>query len=135
MQVRPARGVIISGTLIAATAVATIVLASSLWIVGLAMVVFGVALGVSTTTIYAVAGGLLPADAHATGFGFMTTASLIGLAVSPVVAGFIGATGLRIVFMLDVAMLVALAVLVAGRMQSGRQPVTHDALAPDPSDA
>lgn len=135
LRTRPARGVIISGIFVAAVAVAAIVLAPSLWIVGVAMVVFGVALGVSTTTIYAVAGGLLPADAHATGFGFMTTASLVGLAVSPVVAGFIGATGLRIVFMLDVALLVGLGLLVAGRMRAGSQPVTHDALAPDPSDA
>jgi MFS family permease len=135
IQKRPARSVIISGTLIAATAVAAIVFAPSLWLVGLAMIVFGVALGVSTTTIYAVAGGLLPADAHATGFGFMTTASLIGLAVSPVVAGFIGAAGLRVVFVLDVALLVALCALVAKLMSAGTQPIEHDALAPDPSDA
>jgi MFS transporter, DHA1 family, multidrug resistance protein len=135
MQKQPARTVIVSGTLVAATAVAAIVFAPSLWLVGLAMIVFGVALGVSTTTIYAVAGGLLPADAHATGFGFMTTASLIGLAASPVVAGFIGAAGLRVVFVLDVVVLTVLCVLVSKRMPAGRQPIEHDALAPDPSDA
>ena len=49
------------------------------------------------------------ADAHATGFGIMTTASLLGLAVSPVVAGLIGSAGLRIVFVADVFLLMILA--------------------------
>ena len=87
-----------------------------MWLVGASMAVVGLAIGVATTAIYSVAGALLPADAHATGFGVMTTASLIGLAVSPVVAGFIGGTGLRIVFMADVALLVVLAVMVARRL-------------------
>ena len=39
----------------------------------------------------------------------MTTASLLGLAVSPVVAGLIGSAGLRIVFVADVFLLVILA--------------------------
>ena len=66
----------------------------------------------ATTTIYAVAGSSLPADAHATGFGIMTTASLLGLAVSPIVAGFIGGTGLRMVFVADVVLLVIVGLLV-----------------------
>ncbi|MDP3716695.1 MAG: MFS transporter [Acidobacteriota bacterium] len=114
---RPAKGVIVAGTGVAALAMAAIVIAPELWMVGVAMAAVGLAIGVATTTIYSVAGALLPADAHATGFGVMTTASLIGLAVSPVVAGFIGGSGLRIVFVADVALLVVLAVLVARRLQ------------------
>ena len=94
MKRRPPRTVIVTGTLLAAAAVAVIVIAPSLWFVGAAMLLFGVSVGVATTTIYAVAGSSLPPDAHATGFGVMTTASLLGLAVSPVMAGFIG--GIRI---------------------------------------
>ena len=67
------------------------------------------------TAAYTVAGALLPPDAHVTGFGMMTTASLIGLAVSPVLAGFLGASGLRVVFVVDVVLLVALAVAVWAR--------------------
>ena len=114
---RPAKGVIVAGTGVAALAMATIVIAPELWMVGVAMAAVGLAIGVATTTIYSVAGALLPADAHATGFGIMTTASLIGLAVSPVVAGFIGGSGLRIVFVADVALLVVLAVVVARRLK------------------
>ncbi|HEX8030205.1 MAG TPA: hypothetical protein VF491_17145, partial [Vicinamibacterales bacterium] len=45
-------------------------------------------------------------------FGVMTTASLLGLAVSPVIAGFIGGTGLRLVFMADVVLLAVVAAMV-----------------------
>ena len=127
MKDRPARRVIVFGAATAAVAMATIVIAPTLWIVGAAMVAVGVAIGVATTTIYSVAGSLLPADAHATGFGVMTTASLIGLAVSPVVAGFIGGSGLRIVFVADVILLVVLAVMVARRLRSEPTSVSHEA--------
>ncbi len=120
---RSAKGVIVWGTAAAALAMAIIVAAPALWLVGVAMAAVGLAIGVATTTIYSVAGGLLPADAHATGFGVMTTASLIGLAVSPVVAGFIGGSGLRIVFVADVVLLVVLAVLVSRRLDAAQTPV------------
>jgi len=125
---RSARSIIVSGTAIAAIALAIIVVAPTVWLVGASMAVVGLAIGVATTAIYAVAGSLLPADAHATGFGVMTTASLIGLAVSPVVAGFIGGSGLRIVFMADVALLVVLAVMVARRLRDTHGFVPSDAL-------
>jgi MFS family permease len=118
MPRRAARTVIVTGTLLAAAAVGTIVFAPSLYVVGAAMMVFGISVGVSTTTIYAVAGSSLPPDAHATGFGVMTTASLLGLAVSPVIAGFIGGTGLRLVFVADVALLVLVGLLVLQGLRS-----------------
>ena len=114
---RSAQGIIVAGTAVAAIALAIIVVAPTVWLVGASLAVVGLAIGVATTAIYSVAGSLLPPDAHATGFGVMTTASLIGLAVSPVVAGFIGGSGLRIVFMADVALLVVLAVMVARRLR------------------
>ena len=118
LQRRAARMVIVTGTLLAAGAVAIIVVAPSLYVVGAAMMVFGISVGASTTTIYAVAGSSLPPDAHATGFGVMTTASLLGLAVSPVVAGFIGGTGLRLVFVADVVLLIIVGVLVLQGLRS-----------------
>ncbi len=118
IQRRPARSVIVTGTLLAAAAVATIVVAPSLYLVGAAMLLFGISVGVSTTTIYAVAGSSLPPDAHATGFGVMTTASLLGLAVSPVIAGFIGGTELRLVFVADVVLLIVVGLLVLRFLRS-----------------
>lgn len=105
--------IIVAGTVAAAAAMLAIVTTPWLGVVGTAMLVCGLAVGVSTTTIYATAGALLPADVHATGFGVMTTASLAGLTISPVVAGFIGGTALRLVFVVDIALLLALGVLVA----------------------
>lgn len=122
-----ARHVIVTGTAIAAVALATIVVAPTLWLVAASMIAVGLAIGVATTSIYSVAGALLPADAHATGFGIMTTASLIGLAVSPVVAGFIGGSGLRYVFVADVVLLIVLAVLVARRLRARPNTVSNEA--------
>jgi MFS family permease len=124
MQKYAARRIIVAGTLLAAAAVSAIILAPSLWFVAAAMPMFGVAVGVATTTIYAVAGSSLPHDAHATGFGVMTTASLMGLAISPVIAGFIGGTGLRLVFVADVVLLVVVALLVLRGLQL--RPRTKD---------
>ena len=113
---QPPKTVIVRGTLTAAVALGAIVVSPSLWVLGIAIVIAGVAMGSSTTAIYAVAGGLLPHDAHATGFGIMTTASLMGLAVSPVAAGLIGSAGLRIVFIADVVLLLVIGILVWTRL-------------------
>jgi MFS transporter, DHA1 family, multidrug resistance protein len=117
LQRYSAKTVLVAGTLTAAIALAAIVIAPTLLILGAAIIIAGTAMGAGTTTIYAIAGGLLPADAHATGFGIMTTASLMGLALSPVAAGFIGAAGLRIVFIADVALLILLAGLIFNRLR------------------
>jgi len=124
LRKRTAKFVIVIGTITASVALAAIVIAPSIGILSVSIVIAGVAMGASTTAIYSVAGGLLPPDAHATGFGIMTTASLLGLAVSPVVAGLIGSAGLRIVFVADVFLLMILGVLVMRGLQS--KPLAGD---------
>ena len=134
LQRYSAKTVLVAGTLTAAIALAAIVIAPTLLILGAAIIIAGTAMGAGTTTIYAIAGGLLPADAHATGFGIMTTASLMGLALSPVAAGFIGAAGLRIVFIADVALLILLAGLIFNRLrpQVKSEAESGDAALADP---
>jgi hypothetical protein len=61
------------------------------------------------TAAYTAAGAVIPEGAHGTGFGVLTSASLAGMAVSPVVAGFVSGTGLWIVFALDVLFMGAIA--------------------------
>ncbi len=124
LKTRTPKFVIVIGTITASVALAAIVIAPSVGILAVSIVVAGVAMGSSTTAIYSVAGALLPPDAHATGFGIMTTASLLGLAVSPVVAGLIGSAGLRIVFVADVFLLMILAVLVMRGLRS--KPLAGD---------
>ncbi len=113
----------------AATAAGLILLVAvpTIWAFGVALAVAGVAIGVGMTAAYTRGGVLLPPDAHATGFGVMTTASLIGLAVSPIVAGFISGPGLRVVFLADIALLILLAVVAWVRITPG---VTRPPTAP-----
>jgi DHA1 family multidrug resistance protein-like MFS transporter len=61
--------------------------------------IFGLGIGVAFTTIYTVAGQRMPEHARGIAFGYLTTASLTGLALSPVVSGFLGAVSIRGVFM------------------------------------
>jgi MFS family permease len=127
-----------------AAALLVIVFFPSMLTLTTALVVASVGIGVAMTAAYSLAGALLPADAHVTGFGIMTTASLVGLAFSPVLAGFVGASGLRIVFVVDVLFLAGLAVAVALKMPSrpqasgpgpqvsGAAPQTPGPSAPEP---
>jgi len=110
------RGLVAGATLVGAAAITLIGLVPSVWALGVGIAVSGVAIGLAMTTAYTSAGSLLPGDAHATGFGLMTTASLTGLALSPVIAGFIGGTSLRMVFALDVVALLVLGWTVYQRM-------------------
>jgi MFS family permease len=115
-----ARTLIMVSAAAGAAAIATFVVASSPWILAAATAVFGVATGVAMTAAYATAGQALPVEAHATGFGLMSSASLAGLAISPIVAGFVAGASLRTVFAVGVVLLVAVGVLVAARMGRGR---------------
>jgi hypothetical protein len=58
----------------------------------------------------------MPASARGAGFGLLTTASLAGLALSPIVNGMLAATSIRAVFLLDAAGLLVLAAIVSRLM-------------------
>jgi DHA1 family multidrug resistance protein-like MFS transporter len=73
---------------------------------------FGLAIGIATTAAYTAAAGVIPENVRGTGFGLLTTASLIGLAVSPVLCGFLAVSSIRAVFALDVVSLAGLAIAV-----------------------
>jgi DHA1 family multidrug resistance protein-like MFS transporter len=73
---------------------------------------FGLALGVATTSIYTVASQAVSAERRGSAFAYLTSAYLLGLAVSPVVAGFIGSVSMRAVFLADAAGLALVAWLV-----------------------
>ncbi len=104
------------GTLGAAAASALMAGAVNVWMLGSAAAIFGLSVGAATTATYAAAATVIPAGAHATGFGVLTSASLTGLAVSPVVAGAIGTAGMRVIFVVNVAIMTALALIVRARM-------------------
>lgn len=113
------RVLITASSALTAMGLALLVVVPSLPSFAIALAVSGAAIGVGMTAAYTSGGALLPHDAHATGFGVMTTASLIGLAVSPIVAGFISGPGLRVVFEADVVLLVLLTAIVWVWMSPG----------------
>lgn len=77
-----------------------------------AAALFGFALGVATTCTYTAATHSLPASSRGVAFGYLTSAYLVGLAVSPVLAGLIGAQSMRAVFLVDAAALAVVAWIV-----------------------
>jgi MFS transporter, DHA1 family, multidrug resistance protein len=95
--------------------------------------IFGVAIGAGMTAAYTAAASVVPASVRGAGFGLLTTASLIGLAVSPIVSGLLGATSIRAVFALDAVGLAVLAAVVlrignrtSGASEGGSGDVTVD---------
>jgi MFS transporter, DHA1 family, multidrug resistance protein len=100
---------------ISTAAIGTIIYlaAGASWLLLLATPVFGLAIGVATTATYTAASSVIPVSARGAGFGFLATGSLIGLALSPVMSGILGATSIRGVFLLDTIALVVLATMVA----------------------
>jgi DHA1 family multidrug resistance protein-like MFS transporter len=118
------RGVIATACAVAGGGVAGFLIAGSAWWLALPTVVFGVAIGTATTASYTAASGVIPPGARGAGFGLLTTASLVGLAVSPIVSGLLGATSLRAVFLMDGLMLGALALLVSRLMITSPVPLT-----------
>ena len=90
---------------------------------------FGLGVGAALTAAYTAAGSVIPSGSHGAGFGVLSSASLSGVAVSPIASGFIGGTTLRGVFVLDVVAMGLLA-LVVRRVMVDRAPVAS-ALAED----
>jgi len=120
----PARRVIASSVAVGAAGAVVYVLAGGVWLLFLATPLFGAAIGVATTAAYTAASSVIPASARGAGFGLLTTASLAGLAISPIVNGMLAATSIRAVFLLDAFGLIALAVVVSRLMIGASLPET-----------
>ena len=120
-----ARRVIASACATAALGVAAYLLAGSAWWLALPTGIFGVAIGAATTAAYTAASSIIPSGARGSGFGLLTTASLVGLAVSPIASGLLAATSIRAVFLMDALILVTLALIVSRLMITTPLPVTE----------
>jgi MFS family permease len=118
------RAVIARAAVVAAAALSVVTLATNVWLIGACLAVFGVCIGTSMTTAYTAANAVIPREVHSTAFGFLTSAQLIGVAVSPVLSGLVGARSIRAVFVAGIAALVALAVIVR-RVMVERAPVVE----------
>jgi MFS family permease len=106
------RVVIAGGMAFAAAASAVFGITGNVWIMAAASLLLGVGIGAAMTASYSAAGAVIPPGAHGAGFGVLTSASLVGMASSPFIAGFVGGASLRIVFFVDAVVFAALAVAV-----------------------
>ena len=109
--------VVIAGASAAAAAGCALLGATgNLWVMSIASALLGIGIGAAMTAAYSAAGSVIPAGAHGTGFGVLTSASLVGMASSPFIAGFLGGTSLRVVFFVNVALMAIVAAVVRRRM-------------------
>ena len=118
-----ARAVIVSAVLIASAAMAVFALAGAVWLLFLAIAVFGVAIGCAMTTTFTAAHSVIPRHAHGVSFGFLTGASLFGTAVSPMISGLIASQSIRVVFLSGSAVLAILVLLVRRVMVERDLPI------------
>ena len=131
MQRRTARSLISRSALAAAFAVAAFAIVPGAWTLAAAACLFGVAVGAAMTAAYTAAAAVMPSSLRGAGFGLLTSASLVGVAASPMVSGFMAATDLRVVFALDAVVLCLLAMSVRRVMvetqASAESPTREDA--------
>jgi MFS transporter, DHA1 family, multidrug resistance protein len=118
------RAVIAASAAFGAAGTLVYVLADSTAMLFIATPIWGAAVGVATTAAYTAAGSVIPPGVRAAGFGVLSTASLAGLALSPVFNGFLAATSIRAVFLVDTLALLALAALVSRLMITAPLPET-----------
>ena len=105
-------GIVILASIFVATGVAASV-SGATQVLSLVAVLplFGLAIGIGSTAAYTIAGQVIPSDAQGVGFGVLSSASMIGLALSPVLSGLLGSVSLRSVFLVDALLLAALGVV------------------------
>jgi MFS family permease len=106
------RVVIAGGAAVAAAGAGLFGFSGNFWIMCSAAVLLGLGIGAAMTASFSAAGAVIPPAAHGAGFGLLTTASLIGMASSPFIAGFVGGASIRIVFFADLTVMALLAAIV-----------------------
>jgi MFS transporter, DHA1 family, multidrug resistance protein len=105
------------GSIVAAAGATGLVLSANEWTFGASAVVFGIAIGTAMTAAYTTAAGAVPDSARAFSFGFLTSASLTGMAVSPMIAGVLAHSGIRVVFGVDAGLLLIFGIAVGQVME------------------
>ena len=110
------RVVIAGGAAVAAAGAGLFGLSGNFWIMAAASVLLGLGIGAAMTASYSAAGAVIPPGAHGAGFGVLTSASRVGMASSPFIAGFVGGASIRIVFVVDLALMALLAAVVQKTM-------------------
>ena len=109
--------------LVGASALALFTASEAVWALAVSLALVGLCIGTSITTAYAAGNAVIPHEVHATAFGFLTGAALIGIALSPVLSGLVAARSIRAVFIVGIISLVILAIVVRKVMVERNPPV------------
>jgi DHA1 family multidrug resistance protein-like MFS transporter len=122
MRRYPTKQIIAGGSAIAALSCGLLGLSGNLWLMSIASAAFGIGIGSAMTASYSAAGAVIPASAHGAGFGVLTSASLIGMASSPFIAGLLSVRSIRVVFLVDLVVMGGLAFAVERAMRPEARP-------------
>jgi MFS family permease len=122
------RDVIAGSVLVAAASLSVFAIATAVWLMIGAIALFGAAVGTALTTTFTAAGSVVPRHAHGVGFGFLSSASLTGSAVSPVLSGLVAEQSIRVVFLSGAALLLLLVLLVRRLMAEPHPTVESPAV-------
>ena len=120
------RAVVIGSLLVAAGTLGAFALAQSAWFMTVTIAAFGAAIGTALTTTFTAAGSVVPREAHGVGFGFLSSASLIGSAISPVLSGLVASRSIKVVFLSGAALLLVIVAMVQ-RLMAERGPAIESA--------
>ncbi len=108
-----APGALLRGTaLVAAISLLPFVFRLSVPVLLAGTVAFGFAIGVAMTASFTAAGHVIPETSRGAGFGLLTSASLVGLSLSPVFSGVLARISIRSVFVVGVITLAVLSAMV-----------------------
>ena len=124
LRTQSPRAVIAGAALAGAGGMSIFAAAATLWLLLPAMAIIGLSLGTALTAAFSAAGAVIPEDAHGVSFGFLTSASLIGSAISPVLSGLVVGHSFRVVFVTAAITLAALAIAVR-RVMVERTPTVE----------
>jgi len=115
------RVVIAGGAALAGIGSAVIAASGLVWVMSVASALLGLGIGAAMTASYSAAGAVIPPRAHGAGFGVLTSASLVGMASSPFIAGVLGGTSIRAVFVVNLAIMAGIAAAVYRTMVDGER--------------
>jgi MFS family permease len=107
------------------SAVALLVFAGvrPLWALMAVFGLFGLGAGTAMTAAFTAASGVIPRHAHGASFGLLSSASLIGMSIGPVLGGLVAGRSIRAVFLVAAGGLALLALAVRQLMVEPRAEV------------
>ena len=97
---------------VSAVALVVFAMVRPLWALMAAFGLFGLGAGTAMTAAFTAAGGVIPRYAHGASFGLLSSASLIGMSIGPVLGGLIAGRSISAVFLVAAASLALLALVV-----------------------